>query len=92
LVDRIWCESLSRARKESSRSERDAASIGGILLSKVSLLDFRKAQRGREKKSSMRGQNTPATAKKRQVPHDGKQYDFPSGSPESLDFSEIPAL
>jgi hypothetical protein len=55
------------------------------LLSKLSPADFRKAQRGAEKKSSMRPQDTPATAKKGQVPHDCKQYDFPSGPLESLD-------
>jgi hypothetical protein len=69
-----------------------AASIGGSLLSKVSPLDFRKAQRGREKENSMRGRNTPATAKKGQAPHDCKQYDFPSGTLESLDISKMPAL
>jgi hypothetical protein len=32
FVDRIFYESPARVRKERSRSERDAASIGGILL------------------------------------------------------------
>jgi hypothetical protein len=32
LVDRIFYESRARARKERSRSERDAASLGGIFL------------------------------------------------------------
>jgi hypothetical protein len=47
---------------------------------------------GREKKPSMRPQDTPATAKKGQLPHDCKQYDFPSGPMESVDISKIPAL
>jgi len=55
------------------------------LLSIASLLAFRKAQRGREKKTSMKGQNTAANAKKGYVPHDCKQYDFSSGTLESLD-------
>jgi hypothetical protein len=38
--------------------------MGGIWISIALLLAFRKAKRGREKKTSMRGQNTPATAKK----------------------------
>jgi hypothetical protein len=69
-----------------------AASIGGILLPKLSPLDFRKARRRREKKPLMRQQDTPATAKKGQLPHDCKQYDFPSGPLESLDISKISAL
>jgi hypothetical protein len=40
----------------------------------------------------MTPQDTPATAKKRQLPHNFKQYDFPSGPLESLDISKIPAL
>jgi hypothetical protein len=69
-----------------------AASIGGLLLSIVSLLDFRKAPRGRQEKTSMRRQNTPATAEKGLLPHDCKQYDFPSGTLESLDILKIPTL
>jgi hypothetical protein len=53
-----------------------------MLLSKISPLDFRKAQRGREKKSSMRQQGTPATAKKGPLPHDCKQYGFFFRAPE----------
>ena len=52
LVDRKMYENPARAGKERSRSERDAASIGGILLSLTPLLAFRKAQRRPEKKGS----------------------------------------
>jgi hypothetical protein len=43
---------------------------------------------GREKKPSMRPQDTPATAKKGQLPHDCKQYDFPSGPWNQLTFQK----
>ena len=69
-----------------------AASIGGKLLSKASRFTCRKAQRGREKTTSMKWPNTPATAKKGYVPHDCKQSDFPSGTLESLDIWNIPAF
>jgi hypothetical protein len=49
------------------------------------LLDFRKAQRGPEEKTSMKSPNTPATTREGYVPHDCKQYDLPSGALESLD-------
>jgi len=51
LGDRIFYENLPRIRKESSRSERDAASIGGISLSPASRLGLRKAHRGAGKEN-----------------------------------------
>jgi hypothetical protein len=62
------------------------------LLSIASLLAFLKAQRGREKKTSMKWQHTTAKTKKGYVPHDCKQYGFPSGTLESLGIWNIPAL
>jgi len=75
LVDRIFCEGLTRARKERRIAPQASA---GYPLSINSLLAFRKTERGREKKASMKSQNTPATAKERYMPYDCKQYDFPS--------------
>jgi hypothetical protein len=75
LVDRIFYEGLTRARKERRIAPQASA---GYPLSINSLLAFRKTERGREKKASMKSQNTPATAKERYGPHDCKQYDFPS--------------
>jgi len=69
-----------------------AASIGGILLAITPLRAFRKAQRGREEKTSTKGLNTPATPKKGYVPHDCKQYDLPSGALESLHIWNIQTL
>jgi hypothetical protein len=60
----IIYESLARVRKERSRSERDAASIGGILLSITLRLVFRKAQRGRERKSSEEKRTLPPRLRK----------------------------
>ena len=51
----------------------------------IPFLAFRKAQRGREEKTSMKSPNTPATTKEGYMPHDCKQYDLPSGALESLD-------
>jgi len=62
-----------------------AASIGGISASHTPLLAFRKAERGRGKKASMKGLNTPATAKEGYLPYDCKQYGFPSATLKSLD-------
>jgi len=74
-VDRIFYEGLTRARKERRIAPQASA---GYPLSINSLLAFRKKERGREKKASMKSQNTPATAKERSGPHDCEQYDFPS--------------
>jgi hypothetical protein len=54
------------------------------------LLAFRKAERGWEKKPSMKEPNTPATAKEGYLPHDCKQYGFPSATLESLDIQNMP--
>jgi hypothetical protein len=74
LVNRIFYEGLTRARKERRIAPQASA---GYPPSINSLLAFRKKERGREKKASMKSQNTPATAKGRYMPHDCKQYDFP---------------
>ena len=55
-------------------------------------LPFRKAQRGREEKTSMKPLSTPAAPKKGYAPHDCKQYDLPSGALESLAHRNIQAL
>jgi hypothetical protein len=68
---------LTRARKERQIAPQAPA---GYPLSINSLLAFRKTERGREKKASMKSQNTLAIAKRRYVPNDCKQYDFPSAS------------
>ena len=47
---------------------------------------------GREKKTSMKCQNTAANAKKGYMPHDCKQYNFSSGTLESPVIWNIPAL
>ena len=62
-----------------------------IAFHNLSLLAFRKAQRGREKIGSEENKNTAATAKKRYVPYDCKQDDFSSGPLESLNLLPIPA-
>jgi hypothetical protein len=89
FVDQIFCESLTRARKERQIAPQASA---GYCSPNSPRLTSAKHSGGREKKSSMRPQGTPATAKKGQLPHDRKQYDFPSGLLESLDISKIPAL
>jgi hypothetical protein len=66
-----------------------AASIGGISAFHKPLLAFRKAERGRGKKASMKGLNTPATAKEGYLPHDCKQYGFPSATLKSLDIQNM---
>ncbi len=66
-----------------------AASTGGISASHTPLLAFRKAERGRGKKASMKGLNTPATAKEGYLPHDCKQYGFPSATLKSLDIQNM---
>ncbi len=68
-----------------------AASIGGIATSYKPLLAFRKAERGQWKKASKKGPNTPARAKEGYLPHDCKQYDFPSATLKSLDIQNMPA-
>jgi hypothetical protein len=55
-----------------------------------SLPAFRKAERGWEKKASLKGPNTLASAKEGYLPHDCKQYDFPSATVKSLDIQNIP--
>jgi hypothetical protein len=89
FVDQIFYESLTRARKE--RQIAAQASAGYCFPSSPRLTSARHS-RGREKKTSMRPQDIPATAQKGQLPHGCKQYDFPSGLLESLDISKIPAL
>jgi hypothetical protein len=89
FVDPIFCESLTRARKE--RQIAPQASAGYCFPNSPRLTSAKHSGR-REKKSSMRPPDTPATAKKGQLPHDCKQYDFPSGPLESLDIPKIPAL
>ena len=66
-----------------------AAGIGGISVSHKPLLAFRKAERGQGKKASMKGLNTPATAKERYLPHDCKQYGFPSATLKLLDIQNM---
>jgi hypothetical protein len=66
-----------------------AASIGGISAFHKPLLAFRKAERGRGKKASMKGLNTPATAKEGYLPHDCKQYGFPSATLKPLDIQNM---
>jgi hypothetical protein len=51
LVDRIFYEGLTRARKERRIAPQASA---GYPLSINSLLAFRKTERGREKKASMK--------------------------------------
>jgi len=87
-----WANVLWKPAKGPERKSDCAASIGGRLPSQVSPVDFRKAPRGRQKKALISKQDTPATAKRGSVPHDCKQYDFPSGTLESLDLSKKPAL
>jgi hypothetical protein len=89
FVDQIFCESLTRARKERQIAPQASA---GYCFPNCPCLTSAKHSGGREKKSSMRLQDTPATAKKGQLPHDCKQYDFPSGPLQSLNISRIPAL
>ena len=81
-MNRIFCEGLTRARKERQIAPQASA---GYPLSINSLLAFRKKDRGWEKKASMKGLNTPATAKEEYLPHDYKQYGFPSATLKSLD-------
>jgi hypothetical protein len=76
---------LRRPDKGAEGKTDCAASIGGISASHKPLLAFRKAERGRGKKASMKGLNTPATAKEGYLPHDCKQYGFPSATLKSLD-------
>jgi len=87
LVDRIFYGGLTRARKESQIAPQ---ALAGYPLPIKPLLAFRKAERGREKKPLMKGPNTPATAKKGYLPHDCKQYDFPSATLKSLDIQNMP--
>jgi hypothetical protein len=88
LVDRIFYEGLTRARKERQIAPQASA---GYPLPINPLLAFRKAERGREKKPPMKGPNTPATAKEGYLPHDCKQYDFPSATLKSLDIQNMRA-
>jgi hypothetical protein len=76
---------LRRPDKGAEGKADCAASIGGISASHKPLLAFRKAKRGQGKKASMKGLNTPATAKEGHLPHDCKQYGFPSAILKSLD-------
>jgi hypothetical protein len=82
LVDLIFYEGPTRARKGRQIAPQASA---GYPLSLNPLLAFCKAERGREKKASMKRPNIPATAKDEYLPHDCKQYDFPSGTLKSLD-------
>jgi hypothetical protein len=76
---------LRRPDKGAEGKADCAASIGGISASHRPLLAFRKAERGRGKKASMKGPNPPATPKEGYLPHDCKQYGFPSATLKSLD-------
>jgi hypothetical protein len=87
LVDRIFYRGLTRARKERQIAPQASA---GYPLPINPLLAFRKAERGWEKKASMKGPNTPASAKEGYLPHDCKQYDFPSATLKSLDIQNMP--
>jgi hypothetical protein len=89
FVDQIFCQSLTRARKERQIAPQASA---GYCFPNCLRLTSSKHSGGREKKPSMTPQDTPATAKKGQPPHDCKQYDFPSGPLELPDISKIPAL
>jgi hypothetical protein len=80
---------LRRPDKGAEGKADCAASIGGISASYKPLLAFRKAERGRGKKASMKGLNPPATAKERYLPHDCKQYGFPSATLKSLDIQNM---
>jgi hypothetical protein len=61
----VFFTGLERKPDKGPEGKSDcAASIGRIGISIASPLAIRNAQRGQEKKTSMRGQNTPATAKK----------------------------
>jgi hypothetical protein len=63
LVDRRIDKSLARARSETRLYEKEkavcAARLGGISLFINPLLPFRRAQRGREKRSSEEGKTPP---------------------------------
>jgi len=61
-----------------------AASIGGISASHKPPACLPQSGAGRGKKASMKGLNTPATAKEGYLPHDCKQYGFPSATLKSL--------
>jgi len=83
---------LRRPDKGAEGKADCAASSGGISASHKPLLAFREAERGRGKKASMKGLITPATAKEGYLPHDCKQYGFPSATLKSLDIQNISVL
>jgi hypothetical protein len=74
---------LRRPDKGAEGKPDCAASIGGISASHKPLLAFRNAERERGKRASMKGLNTPATAMEGYLPHDCKQYGFPSATLKS---------
>jgi hypothetical protein len=80
---------LRRPDKVAEGKTDCAASIGGISASHKPMIAFRKAERGRAEKASMKGLNTPATARERHLPHDCKQYGFPSATLKSLDIQNM---
>jgi hypothetical protein len=85
-VDGIFCEGLTRARKERQIAPQASAGYSPPI---NPLLAFRKAERGWEKKALMKGPNTLASAKEGYLPHDCKQYDFSSATLISLDIQNM---
>jgi ORF6N domain len=79
LLQISWLNFCRKPSKGPEGKPDCAASIGGILLCLISLVAFRKAQRGIENKSSEGEKNAPASAKERSMPHDCKQAGFSSG-------------
>jgi len=92
FVDRIFHQSLPRARKESSRSERDAASIGGRSASHEPPVGHPQSTAGVGEVSLEEITDSPATGEERYLPHDCKQDDFPSGPMKSQDILKKSAL
>ena len=72
--------------------QADAASIGGISTFHKPPACLPQSAVGAGKQSFGEIVEPPATAKERQVPHDCKQDDFPSGTLKSLGILNIPDL
>jgi hypothetical protein len=81
---------LWRPDKSAEGKADCAASIGGISTFHKPPACLPQAERGWEKKASMKGPNTPASAKEGYLPQDCKQYDFPSAILKSLDIQNMP--
>ena len=72
--------------------QADAASIGGISTFHKPSACLPQSAAGAWKQSFGEIAEPPATAKEKYVPHDCKQYDFPSGTLKSLPILNMPAL